>query len=98
MSSTLFSYVLAPFDKTTNAPSTGTVFMLLTIFLLVLLVVNSLLVSTYPNKDKYSYSDTNPYISKLLVTQASLQSIIRILSCLLYIPFIYELPKHIETV
>jgi hypothetical protein len=98
MCSTLFSYILAPFDKTTNIPSNGTVYMILTVFLLVLLVVNSLIVSTYPNKERYDYSDGNPFILKLIVTQGSLQGIIRILSCLLYIPFIYELPKHIETV
>jgi hypothetical protein len=98
MSSVLFSTILAPFDKTTNSPSTGTVVMLLIVFLLILIVVNSLVVSVYPNKERYDYVDGNPFTTKLLITQTSLTSIISILSCLLYIPFIYELPKHISTV
>ena len=72
--------------------------MLLTIFLLLLILVNSLIVFVYPNKEKYSYQDGNPFTSKLLVTQNSLTSIISILSSLLYIPFIYALPEHIESV
>ena len=98
MSSVLFSTILAPFDKTTNSPSTGTVLMLLIVFLIILIVVNSLIVSVYPNKQRYDYADGNPFTTKLLVTQTSLTSIISILSCLLYIPFVYELPKHISSV